>query len=122
MQTLQFEASWEKAVSKHDRLFIEQLFHRSKSEKQRAISCCLIRKAINHRRQMLITALVHNHTSELLTFQNREVSCLTQHGEIAQKFTIPALAVPPYTSMPWTFIFDDSSDFLLMEILQVEIK
>lgn len=122
MQKLQFEAAWEKTISTQDRLLIEELFHRTKDDSQNEISCCIFRTAINHKHQLLITTLIHNSTAQFLYFQNREVICVTKEREIPQFFTIKALTIPPHTSMPWTFIYDDSSDFLLTEILKVEIK
>lgn len=122
MQKLQFEAAWEKTISTQDRLLIEELFNRTKDDTGNAISCKIIRTAINHKQQVLITTLIHNRTAQLLNFQNREVICVTSEKEIAQIFMIKALRIPPTTSMPWTFIFDNCTDFLITEILHMEIK
>lgn len=122
MQKLQFEAAWEKTISTQDRLLIEELFHRTKDEIRNTISCIIVRTAINHKHQMLITTLIHNPTSQQLKFQNREVVCITNEQETAQTFTIEALTIPPNTSMPWTFIFEDRLDFLFTEIQHIEIE
>lgn len=122
VQKLQFEAAWDKTIAKQDRLIIEQLFHQSKDEDTEKISCCFVRKALNHRKQLLLTVLIHNRSGEGLNFQNREVTCTTAKGVFAKAFTIPKLNIPPNTSMPWTFIFDDQEEFLSTELLHVDIQ
>lgn len=121
MQKLQFEAAWEKTISPQDRLLIEEVFQQTKEERK-LVSCCLIRTAINHKKQMLITTLIHNRTDQQLNFHNREVSIITEPGNFTQNFTIDALKIPPYCSMPWTFIFDESINFLFTEIKQMDIE
>lgn len=121
MQKLQFEAAWEKTISPQDRLLIEEVFHKTK-EQDKYISCYVIRTAINHKKQMLITTLIHNRTDQQLNFHNREVSIITEPGNFTQNFTIDALKIPPYCSMPWTFIFDESINFLFTEIKQMDIE
>ncbi|WP_339171099.1 SLAP domain-containing protein [Solibacillus sp. FSL R5-0691] len=121
MQKLQFEAAWDKTISTQDRLIIEQAFQKTKEQDQ-LISCDVIRKAINHKKQILITTLIHNRTDRHLTFNNRKVSIITETSRIARNFTIDALKIPPYCSMPWTFIFDESNDFLFTEIKQLVIE
>lgn len=121
LQKLQFEAAWDKTIAAQDRLLIEQVFHKTKEQDGR-ISCYVIRTAINHNKQMLITTLIHNRTDQLLNFHNREVSVITEVGKITQNFTINALKIPPYCSMPWTFIFDESINFHFTEIKQMDIE
>ncbi|MEK4386129.1 SLAP domain-containing protein [Solibacillus sp. FSL W7-1464] len=121
MQKLQFEAAWDKTISDQDRTLIEQVFDETKEQDQR-ISCCIIRTAVNHKKQMLITTLIHNRTDQQLSFHNREVSIITEEGGITQNFTSEALQIPPYCSMPWTFIFDESINFLFTEIKQLDIE
>ena len=121
MQKLQFEAAWEKTVSDQDRLLIEHVFHQTK-EQDPTVSCCVIRTAVNHRQQTLITTLNHNRTDQSVDFQNREITIVTDEGLITHNFTIDALEIPPYCSMPWTFIFDKSINFLFTEIKQVIIE
>lgn len=121
MQKLQFEAAWDKTISDQDRLLIEQAFQKTK-EQDEHISCYVIRTAMNHRKQLLITMLIHNRTDQQLNFHNREVSIITEAGKIAQNFTMDALEIPPYCSMPWTFIFDESINFQFTEIKQMDIE
>ena len=121
MQKLQFEAAWDKTISAQDRLLIEQAFYKTKEQDGR-ISCHVIRTAINHKKQLLITTLIHNRTDQQLNFRNREVSIITEAGKFTQNFTIEALEIPPYCSMPWTFIFDESINFQFIEIKQMDIE
>ena len=99
---LQFEKSWDKALATTDRTHIEQLFlHAKKSEDFTAI-----REAINHKKTLLITALVHNRHDEPLTFHETSLSYVIDEQVIANTtFTLPQLIIPPHTSMPWTFLF-----------------
>lgn len=121
MQKLQFEAAWDKTISEKDRSIIEKVFDDTKDQDQR-ISCSVIRTAINHKKQLLITTLIHNRTDQQLNFRNREVGIITKEGGITQIFTIDVLEIPPYCSMPWTFIFDESINFQFTEIKQLEIE
>ena len=121
MQKLQYEPAWDKAISAQDRLLIEQAFHKTK-EQDKCISCYIIRTATNHKEQKLIITLIHNRTDQPLNFHNREVSIITEAGKITQNFTIDALKIPPYCSMPWTFIFDESINFQFIEIKQMDIE
>lgn len=121
MQKLQFERAWDKTISAQDRLLIEQAFHQTK-EQDECISCYIIRTAINHKKQLLITTLIHNRTNQQLNFRNREVSIITEGEKFTQNFTINALEIPPYCSMPWTFIFDESINFQFTEIKQMDIE
>lgn len=95
---LVFESAWERAIAPVDRKQIEQLFLETKDYSNHAI----IRTAVNHKQQLLITVLLHNHSDEERTFSNQAVRFQT----IVQNFTINALTLAPRTSTPWTFIFD----------------
>lgn len=109
MHKLQYEASWNKALCQKDRLHIEQLFEQVQLT-DIPIACTIIRTAINHRQELLITVLLHNFSDELLTFQQRTVTYTLQDEVLAtHAFTIPALLVPSNTSMPWTFQFPSGS-------------
>lgn len=121
MQKLHFEHAWEKTLSQKDWLALEQLFQETVSQQKSCIVCHVFRQAINHKNQMLITVLIHNFSNDELTFENREVHCLLDEGQVSQKFTLQALSIPPKTSMPWTFIFDDSTQFLFANLLAIKI-
>ena len=110
MQNLQFEASWDKALSLSDRQMIEGIFRESSKEISNGVHFAPIREAINHKGELLVTVLVHNITDQLLKFENAKLQYIV-HGEvIAQnRFTFPSLEIPPRVSMPWTFIFPKDS-------------
>lgn len=65
-----------------------------------------IRQALNHKKDLLITVLIHNFTKEIITFCKKRIAYLENNEIIAEKtFTLPTLFIQPKTSMPWTFIF-----------------
>ena len=106
MQQLQFEASWDKALSGQDRRYIEKVFNETKHLHSSGVVFSPIREAINHKEELLVSALVHNFRNQPLLFNN--VSLLYRIGEevIAERvFTLPKLVIPNEVSMPWTFIF-----------------
>lgn len=110
MQHLQFEKSWDKALSGQDRSYIEKVFVETKHLNSTGVIFSPIREAINHKEALLVTVLVHNFTDQPLTFDN--VRLLYRIGEesIAEMvFTLPNLVVPNKVSMPWTFIFPKES-------------
>lgn len=97
---LVFEAAWERAIAPIDRKQIEQLFLETKDYSNHTI----IRTAINHKQQLLISVLLHNHSDEERRFSNQPI----RFQSIEQNFSIDALVIAPRTSMPWTFIFDST--------------
>lgn len=110
MQQLQFEASWEKALSTQDRMNIQEIFNQSKHFNGLEITCTTVRVAINHQEALLVTALVHNFSNTILTFKDTKVSYTIEGELIAENlFTLPALEIPAKVSMPWTFIFPKGS-------------
>lgn len=110
MQQLRFETSWDKALSAQDRNQIEKLFIETKHQSYSTIVFSPIREAINHQNELLITVLVHNFTQNPLTFENTQLVYSNEQAIIAaNEFTLPALKIPPQTSMPWTFIFPQNS-------------
>lgn len=110
MQQLQFEESWGRALSAKDRLLIEKIFNETKQLNNSNFLCSPIREAINHRHQLLVTVLVHNFSGEPLTFNKTRLVYRTQGQVIADnEFTLPTLKIPPFVSMPWTFIFPKDS-------------
>ena len=121
MQKLQFEQAWNKTISQNDRLAIEQLFQKTALLQENHIACPIFRQAINHKNKMLVTVLIHNFSDQVLTFENRTVHCKLDDGQVSQNFTIQALRIPAKTSMPWTFIFEESSVFLFANLLEVKI-
>jgi len=106
MQQLQFESSWEKALSTQDRDYIEKLFNDTKGQHHATIVFSPIREAINHRNELLITVLVHNFSQNPFTFEDTRIVYSNEHEALAENvFTLPTFTIPPQVSMPWTFIF-----------------
>ncbi|MEN0589226.1 SLAP domain-containing protein [Kurthia gibsonii] len=94
---LLFEQTWDRTISHQDRTLIEQIFEYCNKD----VCYTHIRTAMNYKNEQLVTLLVHNTTDYTITFQERFV----RFGDFEGIFTIPKLTIPPYTSMPWTFIF-----------------
>ncbi|KGR84549.1 SLAP domain-containing protein [Lysinibacillus odysseyi] len=110
MQQLQFEASWQKSLSAKDRDLIETIFNETRYSGDFPVVFSSIREAINYKKDLLITVLVHNFSSSPLTFENIRLVYLNGQDVLADyTFTLPALIIPPYTSMPWTLIFPEGS-------------
>lgn len=110
MQKLQFEASWDKALSAKDRSTIERIFIETHQKNHSDILCSPIQEAINHKEELLITVLIHNFTEDDLTFDNTRIIYSNELGILAKnEFTLPRLTIPSQVSMPWTFIFPKDS-------------
>ena len=106
MQQLQFEESWDKAISVQDRNYIEKVFAETKHLNNEDVIFSPIREAINHEEALLITVLIHNFTDKPLTFKNKRMLYKIDEEVMAEKlFTLPSFVVPNKASMPWTFIF-----------------
>lgn len=105
-QQLQFEASWDRALAEKDQKLIEKIFNATYPSDHREVICSFIRVAINHKEELLVTALVHNYMDCPLVFENVRVLYRIKGQVLADNlFTLSALVIPPYVSMPWTFIF-----------------
>ena len=106
MQQLQFESSWDKALSAQDRDTIEKIFNNTKGQHYSTIVFSPIRQAINHRNELLITVLVHNFSQQPLQFKDTRLVYSNETEVLAENiFTLPTMTIPPQVSMPWTFIF-----------------
>lgn len=110
MQQLQFEASWDKALSSKDRQNIERIFNETTHLPESNVQFIPIREAINHEESLLVTVLVHNFSDYPLIFENTRLLFTIEGEAIADKiFTLPGFTVPAKVSMPWTFIFPKGS-------------
>ncbi|GEK34172.1 SLAP domain-containing protein [Kurthia sibirica] len=103
---LQFEDAWQRTIAPQDRQIIEELFKNEHANYRHPI----IRVAINHRKQLLVSVLVQNHSAKEMIFMNRQVQFHTPTANRSHHFTIKSLKIPPYTSMPWTFIFEQAPE------------
>ncbi|WP_010676822.1 SLAP domain-containing protein [Bacillus timonensis] len=110
MQKLVFEDAWNRTISQKDREEIELIFHHAVSNLHTGVTFSTVRIAINYKNELLVTAIVHNKTEQNLVFENTPLQ--VHDGDLMladHTFTLPALQVPPETSMPWTFIFPAGS-------------
>lgn len=124
MQQLYFHPTWDKTISAQDRALIEQLFTETYTDVDDFIMSPIFRVAINHKEELLVTALVHNFTHHSAKFQNRSVFIHCDGFDEEQAFTIPDFVIPPFTSMPWTFIFKSNPVYntLPIQTILVEIE
>lgn len=122
MQQLYFHPTWERAISEADREVIEQLFEQTYDEVDDTIMSPTVRAAFNHKGELLVTALVHNFTHHSARFRERTVFVHADDDFYEQRFTIDALVVPPFTSMPWTFIFPPNALALTITLSNVYIE
>lgn len=93
-----------------DRAHLVELFEQTKGNNQSTIEMIPIWKAVNHKGELLITALIHNRTEQLLEFIDTTIIYeeVDNHAEFS--FTLPELKVEPFTSQPWTFIFPEHQE------------
>ena len=122
MQQLFLHPAWDKTISEQDRALIEKLFEESYTDVRDLIMSPLIRAAFNHKQELLITVLIHNFTHHSVAFRNRAVLISSGEYYFEQQFTIPDLTVAPFTSMPWTFIFEPNHDFKNLDLVTIQIE
>ncbi|WP_054708971.1 SLAP domain-containing protein [Bacillus sp. JCM 19041] len=103
MQQLLFEDAWDRTIADEDRAEIIRLFTESADRGERFIP---VRAAINHRGDLLVTAIVQNTSTRVSEFKNKQV-VYEEAGELVAEhlFSVDQLNLPPETSMPWTLIF-----------------
>ncbi|MCC3357010.1 SLAP domain-containing protein [Bacillus sp. REN16] len=106
MQILVFEDAWDRTISPKDREKIEHIFYETVADLDAGVTFTTIWIATNHKNEQLVTAIIHNKTTQNLIFENTLIEVWSGDNLLAnQKFTLPTLYIPPETSMPWTFIF-----------------
>ncbi|WP_085992641.1 SLAP domain-containing protein [Oceanobacillus senegalensis] len=110
MQKLQFESKWDKTIADKDRENIKQIFNQIKLEEKPNIQFTLLKEAINHRGDLLVTVLMHNISNNDFPIHQKEIYYVIDDEILAkQTFDFPHLIVEKHTSMPWTFIFSNHS-------------
>ena len=110
MQRLELEAAWDKTIAPADRKVIIDLFNQTKNKQTESIVLLPIRQALNHRNDLLATVLLHNFTDSVFSFEAIDLAYLENDRMIAKDhFSFPDLTLPKETSMPWTFIFPEST-------------
>lgn len=122
MQQLYLHPTWEKALSDKDRALIESVFEQTYNQVDDVIMSPVIRVAFNHKKELLITALVHNFTHHGTRFKNRSVYVRCGEYLEEQSFTIPELSIAPFTSMPWTFIFQPDPVHSSLDLKQINLE
>ena len=105
MQRLYLEEAWKRTVSEKDREMIENAFDHAAHEAGKGVMMTYLRHAHNHRSELLYTVLIHNYCDNPYLIKDKQVTLLDNEGHaVYDTFTVP-VAVPPRSSMPWTFIF-----------------
>lgn len=100
VQTLMLHPAWEKTIDPNDLNQIQQLVQQE--PEQRFIP---YRQAFNHRDDLLVTVIVQNRSEHPEEWKERSLAYVEKELTFAEKkFSIHTL--PPFTSMPWTFIFE----------------
>ncbi|MFF2755556.1 SLAP domain-containing protein [Psychrobacillus sp. NPDC058041] len=108
MQKLDFEPSWDKTLSSKDRKEIEKIFLETNRVHFSNVRLVPIRQAFNHKKELLVTVLIHNFTENFFIFSKKRIAYVENSEIIAENtFTLPTLFIQPKTSMPWTFIFPE---------------
>lgn len=105
MQCLRFEAAWDKTIAPRDRRFLEKIFSETNMEYSDGVHFTFVREAINHRKDLLVTVLIHNCYERKISME--EVAIAYRRGErtiAIDTFNLP-FAVNAKTTMPWTFIY-----------------
>ncbi|MDM5201465.1 SLAP domain-containing protein [Fictibacillus enclensis] len=106
MQRLIYESAWDKTIAAQDRKMIEEIFNETIEENGQNVTFPLVRSALNHKGDLLVTCLIHNFGSEPFSIEDTELTYKEDGALIAEiAFTTPQVQLPPETSMPWTFIF-----------------
>lgn len=110
MQKLMFESSWDKTLSSKDRKAIEDTFLLTATLNSNNIQFTPLWQAFNYKDELLVTMLIHNFTSELVSFNDIQLRYLDNNEMIAEHlFHLPNLVIQASHSMPWTFIFPADS-------------
>ena len=122
MQQLYLHPTWEKAVSDKDRSLIECVFDQTYEQTDDVMMSPIVRTSLNYKGDLLVMAVVHNFTHHSTRFRNRTVSILCDDYYEEQLFTIPELTIAPFTSMPWTFIFEAKSEYMTLQLDHVVIE
>lgn len=105
MQKLFFEDAWDHTIGQQDREEIIKQFQLIQGKDE--IHLSFLWAASNHKKELLVTVLIHNPKTEPLQLTQTAIA-YEQENKIVQTalFTVP-LPLPAETSMPWTFIFSN---------------
>ncbi|UFU00748.1 SLAP domain-containing protein [Radiobacillus kanasensis] len=109
MQKLVFEEKWDKTIANADRFFIEKVFSELTLNDEDIIQFTPIRQAVNHKEDLLVTVIIHNTSGEGLSLNQQKLSYMENDYLMAEETFFLPVVLPPFTSMPWTFIFPRKS-------------
>lgn len=113
MQSLIFEAAWDKTISDRDRKKIESVFEELDHNGE-GLQTTFLQQAVNHRGKLLYMVLLHNYMDTDCSFQHKTATLTDKDGKsISETFSVP-VKIPAHTSMPWTFIFPKKA--VLMDV------
>lgn len=122
MQQLYLHPTWEKAISYADRTLIEKVFEETYTQTDDVIMNPIVRTAFNYKQELLVTVLIHNFTHHAIRIKNRSVYLYCGEYFEEKVFNIPELTIAPFTSMPWTFIFEPKDDYSKLDVSQVILE
>ena len=100
MQQLVFEKAWDQTISSQDRQKITAAFEAIQAKKNCHLA--FLWEATNYKNEKLVTTLIHNPTEKPLIIQQVAIT----FEDDAAVFSLP-LEIPSFSSMPWTFIFNE---------------
>lgn len=105
MQTLYFEAAWEKTLAPNDREKMVHFFEKVKPNLNDGVHFTYLWSAHNHKNEILITTLIHNVQPKPLELVDTIIAYKHYDKlEHINKFYVPEI-IPAYKTMPWTLIF-----------------
>jgi SLAP domain-containing protein len=105
LQKLAFEKAWDKTIAEKDRTEIERVFSENKHADKESHNAIVLRTALNHKKELLVTVLVNNYLNEPLSLRERKIIYRENGVDCGEMESPYALEIPAQTSMPWTFIF-----------------
>jgi len=110
MQKLTFERAWDKTIAKGDREHIKTVFSKQVNTLEEGVHLSFLKKAVNYKNELLITVLIHNRMEAELSIDQTVISYEEIGKEIAKAAFIVPCTIQAKTSMPWTFIFPQTSE------------
>lgn len=125
MQKLVFHPAWDRTISEKDRMKIEETFQQTVHSINNEIKILPLWQAENHLGDLLVTTLIHNKTSNDLSFHNQLIKYVIKDETVAtHTFNNQDLLIKTGTSMPWTFIFPEEkwNQFKLNQIGKIYLE
>lgn len=109
MQKLEFEAAWDRTIAEKDRNWITHIFNSYPINEESGVHFTFLREAYNYKGELLVMVLIHNCQDIPLNLNHTLITYDRNEGtKVAGIFDVPWV-IPSKTSIPWTFIFTDST-------------